>query len=141
MEELRVEQGQSQEFTAEDIENNKVMALLAYIIFLVPLLAAKESKFAMFHTNQGLVLFLAAIAVNIVGGIVPIIGWFIPDFPLAVLVIYADKTGGPVAFAHSPANHARFRLGTDNRRRSLPGLPRHLPPIAKTNPCSVDSVC
>lgn len=87
MEELMVEQGQSQEFTAEDIENNKVMALLAYIIFLVPLLAAKESKFAMFHTNQGLVLFLAAIAVNIVGGIVPIIGWFI-ILPLGNLLIF-----------------------------------------------------
>lgn len=66
---------------------------------------------------------------------------FIPDFPLADLVDYADKVGGLAALAHSPANHARFRLGTDSRRRSLPGLPCHLAPIANTKPCSVDNVC
>lgn len=65
----------------------------------------------------------------------------IPDFPLADLVDYADKVGGLAALAHSPANHARFRLGTDSRRRSLPGLPCHLAPIANTKPCSVDNVC
>ena len=66
---------------------------------------------------------------------------FNPDFPLAFLVVYDDQTGGPVAFAHSPTNHARFRLGTDSKRRSSPWLPCHLPPIASTRPCSVDSVC
>lgn len=72
-----------------DVEKNKVMALLAYIIFLIPLLAAKESKFAMYHANQGLTLFLTAIAVNIIGTIIPIIGWFliIPLGNLAVLVL------------------------------------------------------
>jgi uncharacterized membrane protein len=46
-----------------DIDNNKVFAILAYIglLFLVPLLAAPNSKFARYHTNQGIVLFLAAI--------------------------------------------------------------------------------
>lgn len=63
-------------FTQEDIAQNKVMAVLAYIIFLIPLLAAKESPFARYHTNQGLVLFLAGIAVMFVG-IIPIIGWLI----------------------------------------------------------------
>ena len=55
---------------------NKVMAILAYIIFFIPLLAAKESKFAMYHANQGLVLFLLAVAVSIVGTIIPL-GWFL----------------------------------------------------------------
>jgi len=43
-----------------DVEKNKVFAILAYIgiLFLVPLLAAKDSKFARYHTNQGVVLFL-----------------------------------------------------------------------------------
>ncbi len=95
MEEEKVEQeqgaGQVQgvAYDKEDIEKNKAMAILAYIIFLIPLLAAKESKFAMYHTNQGLVLFLAAMAVNIVGGIIPLIGWFIvlPIGNLLVLVL------------------------------------------------------
>jgi uncharacterized membrane protein len=91
MEEQRVDQVPppvpSEEFDREDVEKNKVMAVLAYILFLIPLLAAKESKFAMFHTNQGLVLFLGAIAVNIVGGIIPILGWFV-ILPLGNLFIF-----------------------------------------------------
>ena len=45
---------------AADIEQNKVFAVLAYIgpLFLVPLLAAPHSRFARYHTNQGVVLFL-----------------------------------------------------------------------------------
>ena len=50
----------------KDAQDNKVMAVLAYIIFLIPLLAAKESKFARYHTNQGLVLAIAAVAYGIV---------------------------------------------------------------------------
>jgi uncharacterized membrane protein len=46
-----------------DIEHNKVFAVLAYIgiLFLVPLLAAPRSRFARYHTNQGIVLFLASL--------------------------------------------------------------------------------
>lgn len=46
-----------------DAADNKVMAILAYlgILVLVPLFAAKESKFARYHTNQGLVLLIAGI--------------------------------------------------------------------------------
>ena len=70
------------EFDPADIQNNKIMAVLAYIgiLFLVPLLAAKDSKFARFHANQGLVLFLTDIIVGIASGIlvwIPIIGWLI----------------------------------------------------------------
>ncbi|MBX3042915.1 MAG: hypothetical protein KIT33_01585 [Candidatus Kapabacteria bacterium] len=64
-------------FTSEDIEQNKVMSLLAYIIFFIPLLAAKDSKFARYHANQGLVLLLLGISISLVSSIIPIIGWFI----------------------------------------------------------------
>lgn len=72
-----------------DIDNNKSMAALAYIFFFIPLLVAKESKYAMYHANQGLVLFLTALAVNIVGAILPIIGWLliIPIGLLGILVL------------------------------------------------------
>ena len=47
-------------FTADpqDVQANKVMAILAYfgLLVFVPLFAAKESRFARFHTNQGLIL-------------------------------------------------------------------------------------
>ena len=58
-----------------DVEKNKVFAILAYIglLFLVPLLAAKDSKFAMYHANQGLVLFIGWIALSVVS-MIPVIG-------------------------------------------------------------------
>ncbi len=74
-------------FDKVDIENNKVMAVLAYIIFLIPLLAAKDSPYAKFHTNQGLVLFIAAILASVVAAI-PIIGWIIsPIIALGITVL------------------------------------------------------
>lgn len=56
------------EYDKVDIEQNKGMAVLAYlgILVLIPLFAAKESKFARFHSNQGLLLCIAAIAYSIV---------------------------------------------------------------------------
>ena len=52
------------EFDPNDINQNKIMAILAYfgILVVIPILAAKESKFARFHANQGLVLFIASVA-------------------------------------------------------------------------------
>lgn len=59
------------EFEQNDINNNKTMSILAYLgpLCLIPLFAAKESKFARFHTNQGLLLAIACIAWSIVYGI------------------------------------------------------------------------
>lgn len=72
-----------------DVEKNKGMAILAYIIFFIPLLAAKDSKFAMYHANQGLILFLAALVANVVSAIIPFIGWFLiwPLVTLALVVL------------------------------------------------------
>ena len=52
------------EFDPNDINQNKIMAILAYfgILVVIPIFAAKESKFARFHANQGLVLFIASVA-------------------------------------------------------------------------------
>jgi uncharacterized membrane protein len=48
----------------KDAEENKIFAVLSYlsVLVLVPLLAKKESKFAMFHAKQGLVLLIGWIA-------------------------------------------------------------------------------
>ena len=55
----------TEEFEQEDIQNNKTMAILAYIgiLVLIPIFAAKESKFARFHANQGLVLLIIMVPV------------------------------------------------------------------------------
>ena len=71
-----------------DIQQNKGMAIVAYILFFIPLLAAKESPFAQYHAKQGFNLFLLAWAVNIVLGISPCIGWILLPFAnLGVLAL------------------------------------------------------
>ncbi len=59
--------------TSIDIDMTKLYAALAYIglLFLFPLLLCKDSEFVRFHTNQGIVLFIA----GVICAIVPIIGW------------------------------------------------------------------
>lgn len=54
-------------FDAADIQKNKGLSVLAYlsILILIPVFAAKGSKFARFHINQGLLLILADVVVNI----------------------------------------------------------------------------
>lgn len=79
-----------QEFTQEDIEDNKVMAALAYILFFLPLIVCPESAYGKFHANQGLVLLIVSVAGSIVLGIIsaiiPFIGWIVQlIFSLAVL--------------------------------------------------------
>ena len=75
------------EFEQEDIQNNKVMSILAYIgpLVLVTIFAAKDSKSARFNANQGLVLLILEAVGSITFGIIsailsklPFIRW-IPD--------------------------------------------------------------
>lgn len=56
-------------FTTEDVEKNKVFGIFAYlgILVLVPLLGAKDSLYAKFHANQGLILFIFNIILNAAG--------------------------------------------------------------------------
>ena len=76
------------QFDKDDIEKNKAMGLLAYILFFIPLLAAKDSPFARYHANQGLVLFLAAILSSVIL-IIPILGWIIAPILSIVITVLA----------------------------------------------------
>ena len=60
------------------MENNKLLAAISYIwiLFLVPLFAAKDDAFARYHANQGLVLFLVSVALGIIA-LIPLIGTII----------------------------------------------------------------
>ena len=66
----------------KDVQDNRAMGILAYIsiLVLVPIFAAKESPFARFHANQGLILFIVEVAAslisNILGGfIISLLMW------------------------------------------------------------------
>ncbi len=68
------------EFDRDDINKNRVFAIFAYIgwLVLIPIFAAKNSKFARFHANQGLVLAIimtASIFVLTLLSYIPYIGW------------------------------------------------------------------
>lgn len=67
------------DFGTQDIEKNKVISLLAYLswLVLVPLFCAKDSDYAKFHCNQGLLLAICEIVTSVVIGIlsiIPVIG-------------------------------------------------------------------
>jgi len=64
-----------------DIEKNKEVAALSYlwILFLIPLLGKKRSKFCQFHAKQGLILFLLSFI-----SWFPLVGWLIG---LAIIVV------------------------------------------------------
>ncbi|MDT3738045.1 MAG: hypothetical protein RO257_00950 [Candidatus Kapabacteria bacterium] len=93
-------------FANEDIEQNKVISLFAYIIFFIPLLAAKDSKFGRYHANQGLVLFLLSIAfwivATIITSIIPLIGLII--FPLGYIGLLILAILGIVNALNGKAN-------------------------------------
>jgi uncharacterized membrane protein len=72
--------------------NRTLMAVLAYLLFFVPLLTgdAKKDSFVMYHTKQGLVLFIAAVIVNFLGIFLPfyvwaMFGWILS---LGILVLF-----------------------------------------------------
>ncbi len=58
----------SSQMDPADVEQNKVMAILAYIgiLVFVPIFAAPQSKFARFHANQGLTLFVFEVVYGVI---------------------------------------------------------------------------
>ncbi len=73
------------EFDPNDIANNKGMGVLAYfgILILIPIFAAPQSRFARFHSNQGLILIIASI-INV---------------PLSVILAFIPFIGGLLSLA------------------------------------------
>jgi len=85
-------------YDIQDINDNKLMGVLAYLglLVLIPIFASRNSKYAMFHAEQGLVLFILSV---IVGGVfgalsaIPVIGFVflvilsLLEIPLVILAI------------------------------------------------------
>ena len=67
---------------------NTTMAIIAYIVFFIPLLTeAKDDPFVKYHVKQGLVLFVTWVAAGFIS-IVPFIGWMLsPILSLGMLVL------------------------------------------------------
>ena len=87
------------EFDAQDISNNKVIAMLVYLMgaigIIIALLASSSSKYVSFHLRQALkflvveMLMPIALAVGAVVCIIPILGWIAYGLlMIAALVAY-----------------------------------------------------
>jgi uncharacterized membrane protein len=74
--------------TATAKGKNTAMAIIAYVVFFIPLLTeAKDDPFVKYHVKQGLVLFIAWIASGFIS-MVPFIGWMLaPLLSLAMLAL------------------------------------------------------
>lgn len=83
-------------FDNEDIEQNKLIAGLSYISFLFILyfIVCPKSKFAKFHANQGIILFISKAVVSIFIGLLDISNMYrliienICDAIFVLLIIY-----------------------------------------------------
>jgi len=77
------------QYEKEDIVDNRIMAILSYLTFLVlvPFFAAKKSKFARFHTNQGIVLIATFVILELAAGLLALISGGFLSFLFPVLSI------------------------------------------------------
>lgn len=91
----------SAQYHPQDIDDNKVLALFSYlgILFLIPLLAAPNSQYAKFHTNQGLILFIVEIAYAVLVTILSIIFSFIPVVRTIMSIVFSIIWIIPFVFA------------------------------------------
>ena len=108
-------------YSAADVQNNKAMGILSYlgILVLIPILAAKESPFARYHANQGLVLLLCEVGFSVASMILSVIFAFLG--PLALLWTL-------VSWLVSLAFLALLILGIVNAAQ---GMAKELPIIGK----------
>lgn len=78
---------QEEFFDPADIEKNKTIAGLAYLIFFLPLISCPDSRYGKFHANQGLLLLIFGLVGSFFLGLIPIIGWLLAIFyPIVILV-------------------------------------------------------
>ncbi len=61
--------------TKQEVEQGKGMAILAYIIALIPYFAEKKNKFVRFHAIQGMNILIWAVIYSVVAGIINSIVW------------------------------------------------------------------
>lgn len=75
-------------FDAKDIEKNKMMAGLGYIIFFLPMIVMNDSKFARFHANQILLLLIPEVAITVIGTMLSTVLFASFSFGLASLISF-----------------------------------------------------
>ena len=75
-------------YTAADIEQNKLMGVLCYlsILWLIPFFTRKDSPFVKYHLNQGLIVLILGIIAGAIS-FIPIVGWLCDVIVFALAII------------------------------------------------------
>jgi len=78
----------SKEMPIKQIPQEKFLAAISYIwiLCLVPIVMKNKDEFVMHHAKQGLVLFIAEIALWIIG-FIPFLGWIISFFGFWLVLV------------------------------------------------------
>lgn len=89
--EQNVNEQPKQENAGTPADTGKLWGVLGYIIpilFFVPLVMddLKTNPYSKFHANQQVVLLISWIIVNVVGTLIPVLGWFI-ILPIGSLIL------------------------------------------------------
>ncbi|MGN1249952.1 MAG: zinc ribbon domain-containing protein [Candidatus Spyradocola sp.] len=134
------------QFDPEDIELNNRLSLLSYlgILVLIPIFLVKKSRFAKYHANQGLLLIIANVCVNlavfllklIASALVSGLGWLLLKMGNAgaaltvstVLGAVVSVIFGLLSFAVTVAVIALLVLGIVN---AVKGKAKELPLIGR----------
>ena len=75
------------QFDAQDIADNRMLAMLGYLTCgILPMLGARNSAYAMHHTNQALWIFIGSLLCGLVC-IIPILGWLVAAIGSLFLLI------------------------------------------------------
>lgn len=78
------------QYDPQDIEKSKGIAGITYLVFFLPFLAAKDSAFARFHANQGLLLLIAYVLwqqIDWILGYIPFVGGLVFFVGRVIIII------------------------------------------------------
>jgi uncharacterized membrane protein len=77
------------EYDKKDIENGKLMSVLAYlgILCLIPYFVEKDNKFVRYHVIQGINLFFYTLIYSVAFGIVSVVLVFIPFLGWMIIML------------------------------------------------------
>lgn len=71
-----------------DYKQERWIAMSAYFLFFVPLLVCRHSRFARFHSNQGMLLLAFYMIVSFIGKLIPLVGKYV-IIPVANMTLLA----------------------------------------------------
>ena len=116
----------------QDINDNKMMCIFSYlgVLFFIPLLASRDSRYARFHSNQGLILFCTNIIISIVNVIITTVirAVFLEGYYIKHTSQLGNALAGIVSLVFSLLSLSLIVLGIYN---AVKGRANELPIIGK----------